>query len=234
MVQLLASTVRRQDPGNRKLPVMGFHGFPAEAFGFYARLTADNSKAFWAAHKNDYEVFVRGPVVALAAELEAEFGPAVVFRPSRDTRFSADKSPYKTYQGAFAERFPGTGFYLQVSARGLTASGGFHSHAPSQIDRYRAAVSSAQPGAALQAIVTGLQHEGLSVGGDRLKTRPRGVPADHPRVELLRHRSLTAGQEWPPGPSLRTRHALTLVRQTWAQLLPLCDWLSEHVGPPQS
>lgn len=224
--------MRGQARGNRKLPVMGFQGFPVEAFSFYARLMADNSKAFWVAHKNDYEVFVREPVIALVAELEAEFGPAVVFRPSRDTRFSAEKSPYKTYQGAFAERFPGTGFYVQVSADGLLASGGFHPHAPSQIERYRTAVSSGRSGTALQAIVAGLVRDGLSVDGDRLKTRPRGVPADHPRVELLRHRSLTASQEWQAGPLLHTRQALTLVRQTWAQLVPLCDWLSQHVGPP--
>lgn len=210
---------------------MGFEGFPAEAFGFYERLTADNSKAFWATHKRDYEVFVRGPVVALVGELEAEFGPMAVFRPSRDTRFSADKSPYKTYQGAFAERFPGTGFYVQVSADGLAAGGGFHSHGPDQVERYRAAVSSGGPGSALAAIVAGLREDGMDLDGDRLETRPRGVPADHPRVELLRYRSLTAGRDWPPGPALNTRQALTLVHQTWEKLIPLCDWLFEHVGP---
>jgi uncharacterized protein (TIGR02453 family) len=212
---------------------MGFQGFPAEAFGFYERLTADNSRAFWAAHKHDYEVYVREPVLALVGELEAEFGPAMVFRPSRDTRFSADKSPYKTYQGAFAERFPGAGFYVQVSADGLAASGGFHSHAPDQVERYRTAVQAGAPGTALAAIVAGLRERGLSLGGDQLKTRPRGVPADHPRVGLLRYRSLTGGQDWPADPVLYTRQALTLVHQTWAQLIPLCDWLSQHVGPPQ-
>jgi uncharacterized protein (TIGR02453 family) len=213
---------------------MGFQGIPAEAFGFYERLTADNSKACWAAHKSDYEAFVREPVLALVGELEAEFGPAAVFRPSRDTRFSADKSPYKTHQGAFAERFPGAGFYVQVSADGLMASGGFHSHAPDQVERYRAAVLAEPSGTALAGIVAGLQDGGLSIDGDRLKTRPRGVPADHPRVELLRHRSLTAGRDWPAGPLLHTRQALSLVHQTWEQLIPLCDWLGRHVGPPQA
>ena len=212
---------------------VSFQGFPAEAFGFYKRLAADNSRSFWAAHKSDYEVFVREPVGALAGELEAEFGPAVVFRPSRDTRFSADKSPYKTYQGAFVERFPGTGFYVQVSADGVEASGGFHSHAADQVERYRLAVQAARPGTALAAILAHLQEAGLSIGGDRLKTRPRGVPADHPRVDLLRHRSLTAGRDWPSGPPLDTRQALSLVRQTWRQLSPLCDWFAEHVGPAE-
>jgi uncharacterized protein (TIGR02453 family) len=216
-----------------KLSGVAFQGFPAQAFGFYERLAADNSRNFWAAHKSDYEVFVREPVRALAGELEDEFGQAVVFRPSRDTRFSADKSPYKTYQGAFVERFAGTGFYVQVSADGVEASGGFHSHAADQVERYRLAVESARPGAALAAILAGLRDAGLSIGGDRLKTRPRGVPADHPRVDLLRHRSLTAGRDWPAGPVLHTREALSMVRQTWRQLKPLCDWFGEHVGPSE-
>jgi uncharacterized protein (TIGR02453 family) len=212
---------------------VSFQGFPAEAFGFYEGLAADNSRSFWAVHKGDYEVFVREPVRALVGELEAEFGPAVLFRPSRDTRFSADKSPYKTYQGAFVERFAGTGLYVQVSADGVEAGGGFHSHAPDQVERYRVAVQSARPGTALAAILAGLQEAGLSIGGDRLKTRPRGVPADHPRLDLLRHRSLTAGREWPAGPPLHGRQALSQVQQTWRQLGPLCDWFVEHVGPAE-
>jgi uncharacterized protein (TIGR02453 family) len=213
---------------------MAFEGFPAEAFGFYERLEADNSRRFWDEHKSEYQTYVREPVHALVDELEPEFGPATVFRPHRDIRFSADKSPYKTYQGAFVERLAGTGFYLQVSADGLLASGGFHSHAPDQVERYRGAVGAEATGEQLAAIVTRLQEGGLSIGGDRLKTRPRSVAGDHPRLELLRHRSLTASRDWPAGPALHDRQALSLVRQTWAQLVPLCDWLCEHVGPPHS
>lgn len=44
-----------------------------------------------------------------------------------------------------------------------------------------------------------LRQAGLSIGSDQLKTRPRGVAADHPRLELLGHRSLTAGRDWPAG-----------------------------------
>ncbi len=213
---------------------MAFEGFPAEAFSFYRRLEADNARTFWDAHKDDYQRLVREPVIALTDELEAEFGPAAVFRPYRDTRFSADKSPYKTHQGAFVERVPGLGLYVEVSADGMLASGGFHSHAPDQVERYRRAVDAGPSGTALAALVAGLAQEGLSIGGDRLKTRPRGVPEDHPRLDLLRHRSLTASRDWTPGPPLHTRQALDLVRQTWQQLVPLCDWLTEHVGAAQA
>jgi uncharacterized protein (TIGR02453 family) len=209
---------------------MAFEGFPAGAFEFYERLEADNSKSFWDAHKAEYQAYVRDPMLALADELEEEFGPAQVFRPYRDTRFSADKSPYKTHQGMFVSRIPGTGYYVQISADGAHAGGGFHSHGPDQVERYRQAVDAGQSGATLARIVAALGHDGLAVGGDRLKTRPRGVAGDHPRLDLLRYRSLTAGKDWPAGPELSSPAALGLIRQTWRNLTPLCDWLAEHVG----
>jgi len=212
---------------------MTFDGFPAEAFGFYERLEADNSRTFWAAHKAEYERYVREPMIALADELAGEFGPATVFRPHRDIRFSADKSPFKIYQGLFVEQVPGTGFYAQVSADGVLASGGFHSHAPDQVERYREAVDAEHSGAALADIVSRLERDGLSVGGDQLKTRPRGIAANHPRLDLLRYRSLTATRDWPVGPELSGRQALDLIRHAWRQLVPLCTWLGEHIGGPQ-
>jgi len=213
---------------------MAFEGFPAESFGFYERLEADNSRGFWNAHKGDYQRYVREPMLALADELEDEFGAAQVFRPYRDTRFSADKSPYKNHQGMFVQRVPGTGFYVQVSADGVHASGGFHSHGPDQVERYRQAVDAERSGSALAGIVAGLERDGLAVGGDRLKTRPRGIPADHPRLDLLRHRSLTASRDWPAAPELSGPAALGLIRVTWQRLIPLCDWLGEHVGASQA
>jgi len=95
-------------------------------------------------------------------------------------------------------------------------------------------VDSERPGRELAAIVASLREAGLSIGGDRLKTRPRGVAADHPRVDLLRHRSLTASRDWPADPLLQGRQALILVNETWRQLVPLCDWLCEHVGGSQT
>jgi len=211
-----------------------FDGFSAAAFSFYEHLETDNTRSFWNARRDEYQRLVREPMSALADELEAEFGPATIFRPHRDTRFSADKSPYKTYQGMFVQRVPGTGLYAQLSADGIMASGGFHAHAPDQVERYRQAVDAGPSGTALEGIVACLGQGGLSVGGDQLKTRPRGVPADHPRLDLLRYRSLTASRDWPAGPAVSGRFALDLIRATWQQLIPLCDWLGEHVGGPHA
>jgi uncharacterized protein (DUF2461 family) len=74
-----------------------FCGWPAEALEFCEGLEADNSKAYWTAHKDVYETVVLSPMKAIPAELAPEFGDGKVFRPNRDVRFSADKSPYKTH-----------------------------------------------------------------------------------------------------------------------------------------
>src|SRR4051794_25965230 len=93
----LARGARR--PGHRGAG-MTFTGFPDEGLVFYEGLEADNSKTYWTQHKADWETYVRGPFQALLDELAPEYGVAKIFRPYRDVRFSADKTPYKTHQGA--------------------------------------------------------------------------------------------------------------------------------------
>ena len=98
---------------------MKFKGWPPSASVFFEGLEADNSKAYWLDHKEVYERDVKAPMEALLAELRDEFGESRLFRPYRDTRFSADKSPYKT---TIAARI-GDG-YVQFSADGLLAGAG--------------------------------------------------------------------------------------------------------------
>jgi len=103
--------------------VTTFNGFPAEALDFYDDLEMDNSKTFWAAHKDTYETAVKAPMLALTAALEDEFGPAKVFRPYRDVRFAKDKSPYKTNQGAYVPTGPATGWRGSARRSPTTAPG---------------------------------------------------------------------------------------------------------------
>ena len=83
----------------------GFGGFPERALIFFEGLEADNSKPYWTDNKDVYEQNVRGPMLALLAELEAEFGAGKMFRPYRDVRFAKDKTPYKT-NAAASSRLP--------------------------------------------------------------------------------------------------------------------------------
>ena len=103
-----------------------FTGFPVAALDFYDDLEVDNTRSCWEAHRAVYAEAVQAPMKALAAELEAEFGTAKVFRPYRDVRFAKDKTPYKTHQGAFVASGPATGWYVEISAQGTRVGAGFY------------------------------------------------------------------------------------------------------------
>ncbi len=212
---------------------MAFHGIPAEAFDFYMKLMADNSRAFWAEHRHEYETSVREPLMDLQALLEPEFGPGHLYRPHRDVRFSADKSPLKDHQGLFVESRHGLGWYLQLSLSGLLVAGGWYRSTPEQVARYRAAVA-ADEAETLRARLDAAIAHGLVVGGVRLKTRPRGVDPDHPRVDLLRHRSLVLSREWEPAAWMEDPGTVDQrVRRAWHAMTPVMDWLADAAGPAE-
>ncbi|KGI69865.1 DUF2461 domain-containing protein [Mycolicibacterium rufum] len=205
---------------------MAFHGWPIEAVEFYEGLEADNSKVYWQDHRDTYERHVKAPMEELLAELADEFGPGTMFRPYRDVRFSADKSPYKT---TCAARI-GAG-YVSFSAEGLSAGSGLYMPDPAALQRFRAAVDATDSGTALAGIVADLRKAGYQVTAhDVLKTAPRGYPADHPRIELLRHKGLAMMTSWPVGAWLGTCRAKDRVVTTLRAAVPLGQWLDRHVG----
>jgi uncharacterized protein (TIGR02453 family) len=206
----------------------GFTGFGEGAVDFYDGLEADNSKAYWTDQRAVYENDVKAPMLALLAACEAEFGPGKIFRPYRDVRFSADKTPYKTHCGAT------TGpFYVQLGSDGLMAAGGYYMMAPDQVARFRTAVDDERRGGDLAKQVAAVEAEGLTVSGGQLKTRPRGVDPGHPRLELIRRKGLYAYRSFPPDDALHEAGALTRVVAAWRCVRPLVEWLDDHVGPSE-
>ena len=206
-------------------------GFPPEALTFYEGLETDNSKAYWQANKHFYDAAVRGPMEALCESLDAEFGPLKVFRPHRDVRFSADKTPYKTHIGAAGEAEGGAMYYVQFSSTGLFAASGYYMMATDQLARFREAVIDDRHGPEIESLVDGLITAKYGVESDSLKTAPRGYPKDHPRIELLRRKWLTMGKTFPPAKWIQTKAAVDRVRTVWQAAAPLNEWLEAHVGP---
>ena len=205
---------------------MAFTGWPVEAVEFYEGLEADNTKAYWQDHKATYERCVKGPMDELLAELADDFGVGKVFRPYRDVRFSADKSPYKTQCAAQL-----AGGYVSFSAEGLFAGSGLYMPMPEQLRRFRAAVADDRTGPELESILAGLRDQGYAVGAHEvLKTAPRGVPKDHPRIELLRHKGLVMSRAWPVGAWLGTKQAKARVVATLEAARPLNGWLERHTS----
>ena len=185
-----------------------FPGFAPEAFCWFEGLEADNSKAFFSAHRATYERSVRGALEAMLEQLADELGGRVrLFRQHRDVRFSADKSPYKTTTYGLIVDRPDrhAALYAQLSAAGLFAGTGYHALAADQLARLRESVVDDAAGSELERAVAGVEAAGVETFGEALKTAPRGYPRDHPRVRLLRHKSLIAAAAWSRGPADRAR-----------------------------
>lgn len=209
---------------------MPFHGWPEAALEFFDGLEEDNSKTYWTAHKAIYDEVVLGPMMELMDELGAEFGVAKIFRPYRDIRFSANKSPYRTEIGATIGSA-----YIRLSASGLAAGNGMFHLAADQLSRYRHNVADEASGAELERIVGAITGYGISlIGHEILKSAPRGYPPDHPRIDLLRHKGLVAFREWGVEPWLSTPAAKDHITEFLATTRPLADWLDTNVGPSEA
>lgn len=206
---------------------MTFNGWTDAVLDFYEGLEVDNSRDYWQAHKKVYDEQVRGPMEALLTELCDEFGDGKIFRPHRDIRFSADKTPYKTHVGATLANHG----YVQVSAGGLAVASGTYVFATDQLARYRRAVALELTGDALAWIVENARAAGLTItAAGSLATAPRGYPKDHPRIELLRMKGLVTWKDWPVEPWLATAQAKDKVTMVLRASAPLVEWLDIHVG----
>jgi uncharacterized protein (TIGR02453 family) len=210
---------------------MAFTGFPTEGIEFYEQLAADNSKAFWLENKHRFVEYVKVPMLALTDEL-ADFGPFHMFRPHNDLRFSKNKPPYKTHQGAYGELEAGSGYYMQFSSEGLMAGVGYYSMAKDQLKRFRDLIDADATGEELAGIVAAMRKNKFDVTAiDELKTAPRGYPKDHPRVELLRMKGCLAAKQFGAPNWIHTKGAANRIREMWEGSKPLTDWLDSHVGP---
>ena len=213
---------------------MELSGIPAEAFDFYDALTADNSKAFWVDHKQEYERFVKEPLLSLAVNLEPEFGKAHLYRPYRDLRFSKDKTPYNDHQGMFVESNNGLGWYLQINTSGLMIAGGWYMSDAVQLRNYRERIGGDGRAPKLRQFLSEIEDQGFEIGGERLKTKPRGVAGDHPDLDLLRYKSIYASRQWAPSAWMGTKKCETRIAEGWRALTPWMDWQAKLVGPGQT
>jgi uncharacterized protein (TIGR02453 family) len=205
-----------------------FTGFPEAALDFYDDLEMDNTKTFWEAHRDVYATAVAAPMKALTAALADEFGDAKIYRPYRDVRFAKDKTPYKTHQGAFVAKGPSTGYYVQVGAPGVRVGVGYYEASGPRLASIREAIVEQRRGAELEDILATMTSAGWELGGDRLKTAPRGYDADHPRIELLRHKSMTLGKAYGFEPIIHTPELVDQVRADSRAATPFVEWVQRH------
>jgi uncharacterized protein (TIGR02453 family) len=196
-----------------------FSGFPADFFRFFEELALNNNRPWFNENKTRYHESVVSPIsefiVRMAPRLKA-ISPHYIadprphrgsmFRIYRDTRFSADKSPYKTHAGVQFRHMAGKdahapGFYLQLAPDGLFFGGGIWRPPNPQLNRIRAfMVDNARTWSRIRN-ASGVKDAG-GIRGDRLKRPPRGFGADHPHVEDLKLKSLYVMTEAPASDAL--------------------------------
>jgi uncharacterized protein (TIGR02453 family) len=220
----------KQGPGSPRTPAgPAFKGWPGEAVEFLRGIETENNKAFWTANKLVYQTKVLAPMEALLAELAPTYGEGRVFRPYRDTRFSADKSPYKTNIAAHNDAV-----YISLSPDALGVGAGLYMPSPDQLLRFRAAIADERSGTKLVRVLTDLRKKHVEVGAhETLKTAPRGYAPVHPRIDLLRYKGLTAWKEWPVGPWLGTSAPKRRIVEFIDAVGPLKKWLDSNVGSPE-
>lgn len=211
---------------------MTFAGFAPQSLAFYEALEVNNTRAWWTEHKSTYDLQLRAPMQEMLNLVADEFGPARIFRPHRDVRFSKNKEPYKTNISAIVQIEDAVGYYVQLSASGLMIGGGWYAPLGLQLQRFRAAVDT--PAVAIldsNLIRIKKSRPPFVVDGAPLKTRPRGVSADHPRLDLLRFTQLTVIRDHGVPSWLSTAKVATKLRQDWQSVAPVVEWLADHVGP---
>jgi uncharacterized protein (TIGR02453 family) len=187
---------------------VNFAGFPEEGLRFLRELAAHNEPAWFKPRREEYEAHVRGPMLALVADLLTQAAARglplkgqpekAVFRIYRDVRFSMDKRPYKTHCGASLSRTgaklaPGL-FYIHVEPGGCFAAAGFWHPESALLDRLRQRII-AEPARFLK-VVRALDAAGMPIAPDDDETKrlPRGCESGRgTAVEpFLKHRNLIA------------------------------------------
>ncbi|HMV69669.1 MAG TPA: DUF2461 domain-containing protein [Myxococcota bacterium] len=222
---------------------MSFQGFRAGTLPFLSDLAEHNERAWFEANRARWEADLLAP----ARELVEAIGPGVqaidprlgveprvggaIFRIHRDTRFSADKRPYKE---ELALRFsPSTegasGLYLRVRPAGVGFAAGSWRFTPAGLARFREAVADDVRGAELAALVAGLERDGCGYTSEPLKRVPKPWTEDHPRAALLKARGLVVGVDRPIPDTFTTPAFAETCLAGLRRLAAVHLWLARHV-----
>ncbi len=218
-----------------------FAGMPAEALAFLADLEQNNNREWFDANKQTYLDKLRAPMEEFCAAVGARmsaFAPeyltepkSAIYRIYRDTRFSSDKTPYKTALGALFYRSDlgkneAAAYYFEVSPKHLGIAGGLYmpnadhlravrSHLVDNLARFEKLLAS-KP----------LIQTGGTLQGEKLIRPPKGYPADHPAIEWIKHKQWYFWVELDP--ALATKPAaVNEVVSRFKVMAPVVEFLNE-------
>jgi uncharacterized protein (TIGR02453 family) len=179
--------------------------FTKQTFTFLATLAENNEREWFTEHQQDYEDFVRKPALNFISDMSDEM-PAIsrhflaqskkvggsLMRVYRDTRFSKDKTPYKTnigiqFRHEVGKDIHAPGYYLHISpSECFIGVGLWHPDADALFKIREAIVQKSDTWLAARDDQTFRKH--FTLEGDSLTNAPRGFAKDHPLVEDLKRK----------------------------------------------
>ncbi len=228
-----------------------FPGFPKGSAKFLSGLTKNNNKAWFDAHRADYDAHYVEPAKAFVAAIgpklqkispSISFEPKVngsLFRINRDIRFSKDKTPYKNHLDLWfwhgdRRGWASPGFFFRMLPDRLILGAGMHKFEKPQLDAFRAAIVDDRSGRALAKTIDKVRGAGrYELGGASRNKVPRGFDAEHPRAALLLHDGLFVSLEEKAGKVVETPAFVDHCVGHFKTLWPISRWLlAEVTGKP--
>lgn len=221
-----------------------FEGFSQGTLEFYRGIAANNDKAWFEAHREDYATHVVAPaqrfIETVGAELNA-VRPELGYSPNHtgrgsfkkihtDQRFQKGRPPFKTYaqmffwEGPLKTKKANSAFYLHLEPSKIVLGGGMAYFDGPMLRAFREAVDHRRSGPELARVVEGALAQGFSFGEPHYKNVPRGFAKDHKRAGLLRHNALFAHREEPVPETFFGPGFVDHCLDTYRALLPLHDW----------
>lgn len=215
------------------------------AKSFFSRLSMNNNKIWFDAHREEYDKKILEP----SKEFTMEFGtelkrisphvtvdPRVnksLFRINRDVRFSKDKIPYKTHLAIFfwegtAPKMECPGFYLHIDSEEVSIGTGLYQFPKNILNRFRKIAGDKSQNRSLSRIINRIKNKGFIIGGEHYKRIPKDTDHDIPSPKLLLHNGLYVSKSYPNNnrlPDLKTlclsSFKDTIILHRW--LVKLCS-----------
>ncbi len=222
-----------------------FKGFPKGCLSFFSELEINNDRHWFENHRKDYDENVLNPArqfVMVMGDRLKKLSPKInadpridksIFRIYRDTRFSKNKSPYKTNLGIYFwegknKKFSGSGYYFHLEPTKIFIGTGIYKPDPMMLNIYRAALIDDKKGAAFNRAVNKVKKlKKYSLGGKHYNRVPRGFDPEHKNVEYLLYNGFYAYEEMAVPKIIHSKKLVEFCFKRWEEMSPIHKWLTK-------
>ncbi|MBM3725137.1 MAG: DUF2461 domain-containing protein [Acidobacteria bacterium] len=217
-----------------------FAGFQPQALEFFLQLEQNNSREWFQPRKEMFDQLLKAPMLELVGRLNRQVPEShttepsrAVYRIHRDTRFSKDKTPYKTHIAANfprhgLEKHAAAGYYFSVSHKQIEVAGGVYMPGPNELLAIRKRLHTHHAEFRKMGAAARVEKACGPLQGESLTRVPKGFEPDHPAADLLKRK------QWYYYVLLDAGLALSgavekEVALRFKLMQPVVDWLNEAI-----